>query len=233
MVKSSHTRGHHNLGVISPARAEKILMDLANVPDYSLARGHEHSKDQQLAWTERMRKLYPDSYSHCSTIDMIALRKFLRLAWASPNPRSREWLVFLLRHFHAGIARRAQLFQDHGEMAVLDWQDRKKAQLDFILENPDKAAQKLHDWIDTEEANAAMMVAGPPNVSEFELAALYLSRNLHHARYCPGPECLAPYFFVERKGKYCSSACLLPIQRESKRRWWQENRAKSKSRKRR
>jgi len=228
MLKSSHIRAHQNLGVISPARAKAILRFLANVPDWSV--GDEHSKKWHTAWIDAMRKAYPGTYGFCSTIDMIALRKLLRLAWSSPDSQTREWLVFLLRHLHAGIVRRAQFFQDNGADAVRDWQDRKKAQLNFLLENPDKAVQALHDWIDTEEAYAVMMVPGPPNVSQFELAALYLSRNLRHARYCPGPKCKKPYFFISKKGqKYCCRKCANPSRRESKLRWWNENRAKPKS----
>jgi hypothetical protein len=50
----------------------------------------------------------------------------------------------------------------------------------------------------------------------------YLLRTNVHTSICANPQCLTPYFFPPRRGrKYCSDACALPAQRESKRSWWQ------------
>lgn len=66
---------------------------------------------------------------------------------------------------------------------------------------------------------------------------LVLHRALHvvdRTRYCPNPECPAPYFIAKRRSqKYCSEICALPAQREFKRRWWAEHgEARRKSRQR-
>jgi hypothetical protein len=43
-------------------------------------------------------------------------------------------------------------------------------------------------------------------------------------RKCPNPICPAPYFIAARRSRrYCSDACSLPAQRESKRAWWNQH----------
>lgn len=63
--------------------------------------------------------------------------------------------------------------------------------------------------------------------SQVDAFVLVLLRALHvfdRMRYCPNPECPAPYFIaIRRSQKYCSDACALPAQREFKRKWWQEH----------
>jgi hypothetical protein len=215
----------------APAKAERILMNLANVPDWPPI-GELPQFEQHVAWVERMRKLYPGAYRHCSTIDVIVLRELLRKAWASPDPQRREWFVFLLRHFHAGIVRRAQALQEKPDNVVRDWQD-KNALLDHILAKPENAARALHALMDNEQAITALK-DDLPVPSEFDAAAFHLQRNLNRALHCLNPTCARPYFFLTSKNqKYCSDACSNYGRRESKRRWWNENRAKPKSKKRR
>jgi hypothetical protein len=71
----------------------------------------------------------------------------------------------------------------------------------------------------------------PPPFSPFEQAMFYLQRNAARARHCANAECPAPYFFAKdnKPQKYCCSKCAGPAKREAKRKWWAENRAKSKS----
>lgn len=63
--------------------------------------------------------------------------------------------------------------------------------------------------------------------SRVDAFLLVLHRALHvvdRMRYCPNPECPAPYFIAKRRSqKYCSEICALPAQREFKRRWWAEH----------
>lgn len=67
----------------------------------------------------------------------------------------------------------------------------------------------------------------PTHATPLEAALYYFRRNIDRALHCPNPDCAAPYFFSTKKGqKYCSPECALPAQRESKRRWWSENKAK-------
>lgn len=64
-------------------------------------------------------------------------------------------------------------------------------------------------------------------LTSFEAAMFYLQTQLTDSlRRCPNPTCPAPYFFATKKGqKFCSTVCAEPAQRESKRKWWNENRA--------
>ncbi len=67
----------------------------------------------------------------------------------------------------------------------------------------------------------------PATITPVEAAIFHLRQNRKRALHCPNPDCPAPYFFAMKKGqKYCSPECAKPSQRESKRRWWAENRAK-------
>jgi hypothetical protein len=71
---------------------------------------------------------------------------------------------------------------------------------------------------------------GDPPAYALPLEALvyYFRRNSERALHCPNPECPAPYFFRQQKGqKFCSEECANSSRRESKRRWWNENRAKT------
>ena len=44
-------------------------------------------------------------------------------------------------------------------------------------------------------------------------------------RFCRNPQCGAPYFIRLKRGqKYCSNECAWPAKKESKRKWWHDNR---------
>ncbi len=68
-----------------------------------------------------------------------------------------------------------------------------------------------------------------PEPTAFEATVFHFQMKLaDKARHCLNPICPAPYFFAVKKGqKYCSPECALPAQQESKRLWWQRNRAKN------
>jgi hypothetical protein len=64
----------------------------------------------------------------------------------------------------------------------------------------------------------------PPEELPIEKAFDYLLKHHHRTRYCPNPECVAPYFFAKRHTqRYCSEKCAQVCERESKRRWWAEH----------
>jgi hypothetical protein len=71
--------------------------------------------------------------------------------------------------------------------------------------------------------------AEPPEITHFEAAVFYLQTSVaERAKYCGGPHCPAPYFVATKRWqKYCTEECAGPALRESKRRWWTENRAKN------
>jgi hypothetical protein len=236
-LKASQKNKHQ----ILVERFEEILKDLANIPDFGLPGTVVTSRTHFAASIKRLAERYPETFGNCTEAGMLALRDLLRKAWASADFREREWYVFLLRRFHADAMRRAQAVQkDDGKDLLREWQS-KKEHLDNIFgksdntrESPSRRmspAEFLFHFIDSEEVYASRKSAPPP-ISDFESAAFHLQRSLHRARYCAGPECQAPYFFIEKKGqRYCSPDCARPVQRENKRRWWQQNRARPKRRK--
>jgi len=62
------------------------------------------------------------------------------------------------------------------------------------------------------------------HVDTFLLVLLKALHIVDRMRYCPNPECPAPYFIAKRRSqKYCSDACALPAQREFKRAWWSDH----------
>ena len=63
---------------------------------------------------------------------------------------------------------------------------------------------------------------GPPPLTPFEQAIIYLERHWDRARFCGNVECPTPYFFAKTRKpqKYCGSKCAGPAKREAKRRWW-------------
>lgn len=67
-----------------------------------------------------------------------------------------------------------------------------------------------------------------PEITTLEAAVVYLQDWIgDKAKHCSGPTCPAPYFIATKKWqKFCSPQCAEPAQRECKRQWWRENRAK-------
>lgn len=213
--------------LVTPGRAERILADLANTPDWPRWIGERSEFDEHIEWVEEMRKRYPTVYRYCSNIGVITLRELLRRAWNPGDARAKEWFLFRFRYVHhAQIMRRVQSPQN----VVDDWL-RKKALLDSILANPNNAASALHTLMDEEQAILALKEMSPPPMSELEGAAFYLQRNLAYALRCPNPGCKKPYFFSYKKNtKYCSPECRSWGKRESKRSWWRDKRGKGSKR---
>ena len=243
ILNSPNTRRRQTL--VAPTRAETVLMSLANIPDVPalgtvitprpiadfpdfayVKRGRRVATDyRHVASIERMSVLYPKIFQGYSEADMFALRQLLRRAWTSTDPREREWLVFLLRKFHAEIISRLQAFQEDPEKMVRE----RKSRIDYVRENLEKSANParwLFNVMDSDQVHAAR-TDGPPPRSEFEDIAFHLQKNLDRALQCPNPECPAPYFFGKEKGqRYCSPDCAQYGQRESKKKWWREHHGK-------
>jgi hypothetical protein len=129
------------------------------------------------------------------------VQDYLRLAWDASDLRRREWFIFQAR-------------RSYHWSTVID--PINSARLDSKLEEQVRLSRDLV------EAQRAV-----PALTPFERCAYHFHRIAERARRCGNPECPAPYFFAMKKGqKYCSSKCSAPSQRDQKRRWWRENRAK-------
>lgn len=105
--------------------------------------------------------------------------------------------------------------------------DAKKRQWGWAILRTDLAriwvsgSNYLSLWDDNSER---LRLPQPPEELPIEKAYDYLLKHHQRTRYCPNPECAAPYFFAKRHTqKYCSEKCAQNCERESKRRWWAEH----------
>lgn len=132
---------------------------------------------------------------------LAQMRRYLRNAWDTVDPRLFDWSVWSAQSFYFT---ELLLYEQRGVPAKKE--DLQHPDLLFLLkETP------------------------PKEVTPVEAALFYFRHNRRRALHCPNPDCPAPYFFASKKGqKYCSEACARPAQQASKRRWWAENRGKSK-----
>lgn len=201
------------LGVISPPRAEQMLMEWVNIDLDGVQNAN--------VWGRLFRR-YPEIPSVPVT-DIVPVTEAnfdrfhqqMEMADMVASYLSKAWDAADLRHF--------------------DWYTWK-AQSEYAQE----AASAKHnvppshvhqgDDQDTLRRMAAAIAEGdepPAVITPIEAAIFHLRHNRNRALHCPNPECPAPYFFSTKKGqKYCSLECAKPSQRESKRKWWAENRAK-------
>lgn len=235
---STKSRIHHTL--VAPA-PDRVLTYLANVPDTPPAGtvvtprliAGVATDYRFVNAVSKIRERYPTMFANCSESDVLWMRYLLRKAWTSPDPREKDWFIFLLRKFHADTSLLVHTFQENAEAMMRGWESRNENVLSSLQRSKQRAETLYHvmDGDLIEQARAALRDGAPPD-SEFEKVALYLQRNSRRALFCPNPECANPYFFSNKRGQsYCSHRCAQYGQRESKKKWWQENRAKPKRRK--
>jgi hypothetical protein len=198
-MKSSHKLGIQILGAISARRAEEFLTDWANMPGPWPLTDMDQGSLAKFAESQKLlRNRYAKLVGDTLALGHLWLRDMLRRAWETSDPREREWLCFRLRDTYAAMVRRQ-------DMSV---EERKKEDLAADVTGPRYLA---------------------PRITPFEAAVFHFQHQGTRARRCANAECSLPYFFVGKKGqRFCSPACALPAQRESKRNWWNENRSKRK-----
>ena len=215
-MSTSGKRGSKILGVISRGKAERLLVDWANLPlDWATDQG-QLPLDRVLAARKRMLALYPDVFEGLDDRQLIVVlcevQRFLRKAWDSSDDRHRNWYLTTMRNsFH---------------------------ELAFVYKTPDEEhwtepfynlaldADRSEQVIAIQSARVVnKQLSEPPPITPFEAAADYFQRIIaNRARHCAGG-CEMPYFIaIKRWQKYCSEACAGPATREAKRRWWNENR---------
>jgi hypothetical protein len=224
-VHISEKHSDHFLGVkLSAHRMESFLVDWVNtMMEYpsEAQRPFSQTARELIARTDdaitRLIKLHPEVFSALPSAEppppaagfvipsshwqvVSRVQNFLKLAWDAPDLRAREWYIFKARD---------EWNQDTTWLPA--WEKR-------ILQGvaPDKFT-----------AEEFALTVQPPPLTPFERVMWHFHRIAEKARHCANPECPAPYFFAAKKGqKYCTSKCSAPSQRDQKRRWWRENRAK-------
>ena len=196
VYKSSQKRPHQILGVISVARAEALLTDWANLP------GAWPLRDEGAA----ARRNFSDANRNMQ-------RRYKDLLGDS-GAIGHLWLRDMLRKAWATADTRER------EWICFRFRDSYAS---MVRREPMSADERRKE-------DFSVDVAGPryalPPVNPIE-AAVFHFQHSRNARHCRNVECPAPYFFANKKGQeFCSPDCVKPAQRESKRRWWNENRAK-------
>jgi len=201
-VNSSRKSRDQILGVISRKDAERLLLDLANLQESDVRRLMTHNR-------KILAPLIADEKG-ANEYRLFTLRNHLRKAWNEPDRRTREWHIFQLRRkFNewslkvSGIPINPFDFQ---KIMGFDDPDRK---------------DHLGQAIDPFEQ--------PPPLTPVEAAMFYLQTAIgDRAKHCANPTCSIPYFLGTKKGqKYHDDICAQHGQREAKRKWWNENRAKT------
>jgi len=213
MTNSSDNSRRRILGTISRGRAERLLVEWLNT---DLGDTPEDAN----AW-ERLFRRYPEILSvpahevlPCTEQNFERFHQQMEMASSVGADLARAWEATELRRF--------------------EWYTWK-AQMQYEYE----AAIAKHNvtHLEVDEVNLPGFTAAliesdePPTiVTPVEAAIFHLRHNRRRALCCPNPDCPAPYFLASKKGqKFCSPECAKPSQRESKRRWWAENRAKGRS----
>jgi hypothetical protein len=221
MGKSGHKANRQILGVISVARAERMLRewvntDLTGITEYGPA------------W-ERLFRLYPEIPS-VPTDNIIPV--------SEDNPKGDFDRFHQQMEMASAVAQGLRDAWDAPDLRHFDWYTWK-AQTEYEYE----AACARHNVTpshvmaeDSDKQQAATIAAlieadePPAVITPVEAAIFYLRHNRDRALHCPNPECPEPYFFRTKKGqKFCSPECAKPSQRESKRQWWTTNRAKERN----
>ena len=215
MSKSSHKPPRQILGVISAARAERMLTEWVNTDLTGLPQSSK-------AW-ERLFRRYPEIPSvpvsnilPSSEANWPLFHHQMEMAEEAAADLARAWESSNLRHF-----------EWYTWKAQMEYEYQAASARNNLLEPLEEG-----DRISSEKvprAIATVLETGDPpeTITPVEAAIFYLRQNYKRALRCPNPDCPAPYFFTAKKGqKYCSPECAKPSQRESKRRWWAENRAK-------
>lgn len=209
-MNTSRKRSDHFLVKtgMSARQIEGLLVEWANA-----ATSFEHFQQSASAGTKALKRFMAKYQVFFDSIPTAvrsetaewtltdAIQKFLRLAWDAPDLRSRLWFIF--------EARRAY----HQITAVIP--------VEYAL------SQATGDEWKRLAGEFTAINRAVPAMSPFEQVAFHFHLIAEKACHCANPECPAPYFFAAKKGqKYCTSKCSAPSQRDQKRRWWRENRAK-------
>jgi hypothetical protein len=247
-MNSSKRSSHQILGMISRAKAQKMLEDWANVNPSALddgtmkrlVRNHpevflgvnpqildERFPPRNADVPPELRDRQKFVVNLISLIATIAV--LLRDGWSASDPRHREWCFIRTRlAYHVEMERLSdavrELTMGHSEVREV---------IDGVVQ-PRRSTPPI--TIDSRDGMQFAFLTGLlllPEVplTAFEAAMFYLQTKLiDKLRRCPNATCPAPYFFATKKGqKFCSTVCAEPAQRESKRKWWNENRGVKKN----
>jgi hypothetical protein len=203
------------LGLVSEDDIRTFLLDCVNLP-WSVT--YPPHRPQFNRWFRRWQRLFTFqsedengnrqatliSREHLELLAPVVRTTLCRL-WAEHDVRQRDWYFYRLRDAHRQLIRHLEGWEENSTWGGAD---TPKRLTDYVLQEV-------------------------PTLCPFEAAIYWLHLNQRLMVRCEGPLCAKPYFFRSEKGhqKFCSQKCANPSRRESKLRWWNENRRKKTAKK--
>jgi len=146
----------------------------------------------------------------------------LRHAWRLPTDTSRRiFLICELAYYLRGPAMFDVATKAHDAQTL----ERSRAEKAGATaeEAWSLSFQRWSDVLRTETGGPAKtwLISDTDAFAQVLLRAIDIAPRM---RDCPNHACPAPHFIATRKSqRYCSDACALPAQRESKRLWWNQH----------
>jgi len=148
------------------------------------------------------------------TMPSIQGRKMVLVSELAYNLRGPAMMAVAIKARQAELEKRAEIERE-GLAAENTWHTGYQVWQE-VLKKESADLSRMWTAVDADAFGQVLLRA-------FEIA--------DRLRFCPTPNCPAPYFIAQRRSqKYCSDACSLPAQRECKRAWWREHGAQTRRR---
>ena len=211
-LKSSHKLAHQVLGVMPTSKVEEALLNWANLPGFFRGvRGPAGPLKQSGGmWIREnaLERSLPVVFGQKPSDVVPAFRRMIKLY---PEFFQQQGLPLPEKQAFDLLAMVAQLLR-------MAWDSESIRKQEWYLAD-----------IESFYHQALNRIGDPPTYAlPLETLVYYFRRNSDRALHCQNPDCPAPYFFRKKKGQEsCSTKCAEWSRRESKRRWWNENRAKT------
>lgn len=214
----------HNISMKSRPKylapdTERLLLEWANLPET-----HDRFAEDERRLLRRYPEIFSGSARDTRNI-ILSVRNHLRAAWDAPDSRVRDWYIFRVRQIHKHYLEN----RNKGLLKPIIHRDslesypghRSAAMDSSTLE---AIARAIGDPFSPRRLIWSEAPEEPPSQTPFERIMSTFHRIGARAAHCKYAECPTPYFFRDKNNqKYCSPECAAPAERESKRRWWNEN----------
>jgi hypothetical protein len=221
-LNASRREDDQLLGRLSVEAAERLLTSLANaeIPNPELPDAPAKLQTRLCAQTQKywpeLWQPWKEEVQEITTNRAISIlhkvRSYLQEFWKSQDPYARDWYIHRAREWYW----KARIQATDHNMAMLREEEANA--------NTADDARNASSWL-----NIALDMALdiPPKRTAFEQSLFHLQTIADKTRFCPNPQCQAPYFIASKKGqKFCSPECARPTLLASKRRYWNKRRTK-------
>jgi hypothetical protein len=207
-MSARRREGDQLLGGISAEGAERLLTSLANADLELKTRLRAQTQKYWADLWERAGES-PEQTEERAVAILRRVRRYLRDFWVTQDPHARDWYIHRAREWY--WASRIQLDPDV---------NRRREGLDTAATAD--AARSASAWLNK---TITLALDKAPDRTPFEESLFHLQSIAGKARYCPNPQCQAPYFIASKKGqKFCTPECARPTLLASKRNYWNQKR---------